>query len=231
MLSHATLGYSAAVESESARGSGEATQHTSIVFMSDASAEAGRLTLSLGDLGYTVADVPLALLAGRVTVQRPSLVLCDAGSEGVIEVLNRIRELTRDARLPIILLGERDGTIAHLSGGLVEAAFARPVNVQELLGTIERLIGRPPIVRPASLPPPGRGATAMSSRPPARPSAAPTSRAGGERSVRLDGAGVVSAAIPLPPDLTDDAGPPKDTADPPPGELGPDLHPLLPDPG
>src|SRR5690349_6975244 len=100
--------------------------------MSDASAEAERLTVALRADGYAVVDVPLALLAGRVAVQRPSLVLCDADAEGALDTLTRIRGLRPDRVVPVILLGLRDGTIANIDPSLVEAVFARPVNVTEL---------------------------------------------------------------------------------------------------
>ena len=61
-----------------------------LVFMSDASAEAERLSAALRARGYWVVDVPLGLLAGRVAVQRPSVVVLDADTPGTLETVQRM---------------------------------------------------------------------------------------------------------------------------------------------
>ncbi|HVW30724.1 MAG TPA: DnaJ domain-containing protein [Polyangiaceae bacterium] len=204
------------MESESA-GPGVAEDGAPLVFVSDASAEAARISVKLGELGYTVADVPLALLAGRVAVQRPSFIVCDADAEGAVEALVRVRELTHDSRLAIIALGERERITLALPEGLADAAFSRPVDVQAMLDAIERLVGLPE-------PRPKR-----SSRPPGRPNPSTIPRQS-ERAARLEGPppSVVGGAIPLPPDLTGEGPPPKEQpADAPAVELGPDMQELL----
>jgi len=55
--------------------SGGSSQVGALVFMSDASAEAERLSAALRARGYWVVDVPLGVLTGRVAVQRPALVV------------------------------------------------------------------------------------------------------------------------------------------------------------
>lgn len=203
------------MESESA-GAGEAEHGNPIVFVSDASAEAGRISMTLGELGYSVADVPLALLAGRVAVQRPALVVCDADAEGAVETLVRVRELTADSRVAIVALGERERIALALPEGLADAAFSRPVDVGAMLHAIERLIGTPEPRRKRSSRPPGRVGSSAQSRPP-------------ERSVRLDvgPASMAAAAIPLPPDLTGEGPPPREAADAPAVELGQDMQDVL----
>jgi hypothetical protein len=215
------------VESEVAGDSG-AARDAPILFISDASAEAERLTLALRARGYTVADVPLALLPGRVVVQRPSLVLCDADAEGAVDALLRIRDIVSERPLSVVLVGERDGTIARIDAALVDAAFARPVNVQELVLTVERLVGVGPSV---GLPPSsGRGSKlTSSSRPPGRNSSGPASgRSVSERIARAEGGSGVAAPVPLPPDLAGDGPAPREAAsDAPVVELSADIQLLL----
>jgi hypothetical protein len=200
------------VESESVLDSGDGVKEEKILFMSDASAEAERLIVALRTNGYLVADVPFALLAGRVAVQRPALVLCDADAEGALDTLTRIRGMTPDNVVPVVLLGHRDGAIARIEGSLVEAVFARPVNVTELVSTVERLVGSPranvsisPSVRPSK--PVG------SSHPPKRASVS-------ERPIRADTSGPM---ISLPPDLAAEGNAPRESAEAPVVELGSDL--------
>jgi hypothetical protein len=204
-----------AVESESA-GPGIAEDGTPLVFVSDASAEAARISVKLGELGYSVADVPLALLGGRVAVQRPALVICDADAEGAVEALVRVRELTNDSRVAIVALGERERITLALPEGLADASFSRPVDVQAMLDAIERLVGLPAPRAKRSSRPPGRQ----------NPSTVPRQS---ERAARLEGPppSVVGGAIPLPPDLTGEGPPPKEAADAPAVELGLDMQELL----
>lgn len=210
------------MESESAGDSDEAVRGAPIVFISDASAEAERLTLALRARGYAVADVPLALLAGRVAVQQPALVLCDADADGAIDVLRKIRDAAPDRRIHVVLLGQREGTMARLEADLVSAAFARPVNIQELVGTVERLVGTGRDAGPASLAPSARGTLATSSRPPARASAAPMSRAHTDVGAPPGAA----PAVPLPPDLAGDAAQ-REPGDAPVVELSRDIQQIL----
>jgi hypothetical protein len=181
--------------------------------MSDASAEAERLMVALRTNGYSVADVPLALLAGRVAVQRPALVLCDADAEGALDTLARIRGMAPDKVVPVVLLGARDGAIAKIEGSLVEAVFARPINVTELVSTVERLVGSPRAnvsISPSARP----GKHVSSSHPPKRASLS-------ERPIRPDAGG--GPLISLPPDLAAEGNAPRESPEAPVVELGRDL--------
>src|SRR5262249_34197886 len=127
------------------------------------------IALALRSRGYTVADVPLAMLAGRIAVQRPDVVLCDADAEDASSTLALVRQVDPEKPIPVILLGDRNGMIGGLAPGQVQAVFARPANALELMGTVERLVGAVP-AGPASVPPSVRQAKlSASSRPPARP--------------------------------------------------------------
>jgi hypothetical protein len=205
------------VESEAADDSGDPARNQPILFMSDASAEAERLALALRTRGYQVADVPLSLLPGRVAVQRPVLLLCDADAEGAVDALRRVREVAPHPAIPVVLLGERDRAIGTIDTALVDAVFARPVNVAELVGTVERLIGN----ANTDSAPPARGAKLMaSSRPPgARGPIGPAS-------ARPPLSPAAIQALPLPPDLAGDAGP-RDTGDAPIVQLSEDIEALL----
>ena len=108
--------------------------------MSDASAEAERITAMLRGRGYATVDVPLSLLVSRVGVQRPSLVLCDVDAPGALDTLERLREIPGGATVDVLFLGEVGRTldveaerIARQSSGI----FVRPVDVYALLRRVE----------------------------------------------------------------------------------------------
>lgn len=136
-------------------GSGATSE--ALIFVSDASAEAERLTASLRARGYITVDVPLGLLVGRVAVQRPSLVLCDADATGALDAVERMREVPGGSTVDVLFLGEPGRTLdeqaeraVHQSSGL----FVRPVDVYALLRKVESLIGPSSsrLGRPSTLP-------------------------------------------------------------------------------
>jgi len=118
----------------------------SLIFVSDASAEAERLTTALRGRGYPVIDVPLGLLVSRVSVQRPSLILCDADAPVALETIQRVREAPGGGRIDVIFLGEPGRTVEQNAGALQQEAsgvFVRPVDDFILLRKVEALIGAP----------------------------------------------------------------------------------------
>jgi len=118
----------------------------SLIFVSDASAEAERLTTALRGRGYPVIDVPLGLLVSRVTVQRPSLILCDADATAALETIQRVRETPGGNRIDVLFLGEPGRTVDENSAALQQQAsgvFVRPVDEFILLRKVEALIGPP----------------------------------------------------------------------------------------
>lgn len=133
----------------------------SLIFVSDASAEAERLTTALRARGYPVIDVPLGLLVSRVSVQRPSLILCDADATSALETIQRVREIPGGNRIDVLFLGEPGRTVDEHAGALQQEAsgvFVRPVDEFILLRKVEALIG-PPSGRvdfATRMPPPNR---------------------------------------------------------------------------
>jgi hypothetical protein len=118
----------------------------SLIFVSDASAEAERLTTALRGRGYPVIDVPLGLLVSRVSVQRPSLILCDADATAAIETIQRVRETPGGNRIDVLFLGEPGRTVDEHASALQQEAsgvFVRPVDDFILLRKVEALIGAP----------------------------------------------------------------------------------------
>ena len=118
----------------------------SLIFVSDASAEAERLTTALRARGYPVIDVPLGLLVSRVSVQRPSLILCDADAPTALETIQRVREAPGGARVDVIFLGEPGRAVEQSAVTLQQEAsgvFVRPVDDFILLRKVEALIGAP----------------------------------------------------------------------------------------
>jgi hypothetical protein len=129
--------------------------------MSDASAEAERLSLALRSRGHWVVDVPLGLLAGRVSVQRPAVVVCDADAPGTLETITRVHIAAGDRAIEVLLLAQRTESpsdsrreLEKLSGGL----FARPVDAEALIDRVEQIVG-PAGSRPSAtgMPAPGGG--------------------------------------------------------------------------
>jgi hypothetical protein len=123
-------------------GSGATSE--ALIFVSDASAEAERLTASLRARGYITVDVPLGLLVGRVAVQRPSLVLCDADAPGALDAVERMREVQGGSTVDVLFLGEPGRTLDEQSERVVRQSsgiFVRPVDVYGLLRKVESLIG------------------------------------------------------------------------------------------
>ncbi|HTA92744.1 MAG TPA: DUF4388 domain-containing protein [Polyangiaceae bacterium] len=117
-----------------------------LIFVSDASAEAERLTTTLRGRGYAVVDVPLGLLASRVSVQRPSLILCDADAAAALDTIRRVREVPGGNRIDVLFLGEPGRTVDDQAGALQQEAsgvFVRPVDEHILLRKVEALIGAP----------------------------------------------------------------------------------------
>ncbi len=118
----------------------------SLIFVSDASAEAERLTTALRSRGYPVIDVPLGLLVSRVSVQRPSLILCDADATPALETIQRVREIPGGNRIDVLFLGEPGRAVDQQAGALQQEAsgvFVRPVDDFLLLRKVEALIGAP----------------------------------------------------------------------------------------
>ncbi len=113
------------------------------IFVSDASAEAERLTASLRSRGYLVVDVPLALLLGRVGAQRPAMVLCDADASDALDVIERVKEVPGTKPIEVVFLAEPGRTSDERAKRLATAIFPRPVDVEALSQKVEALIGRP----------------------------------------------------------------------------------------
>ncbi len=117
-----------------------------LIFVSDASAEAQRLSTALRKRGYQVVEVPLALLVSRVAVQKPALILCDVDADHALETAHRLRDVPGGAHVDVIFFGEagralleRRDAVFHEASGV----FTRPVDTYALLRKVEALIGAP----------------------------------------------------------------------------------------
>lgn len=164
------------------------------IFVSDPSVEAERVSELLRASGYTVIDVPLAMLVARVAVQRPDVILVDADSEGALDVVSRMRELPDADAVDVIFLGRAGVALSGVEDALAHEGsgfFARPVDLAALCRKIEALTGgtaytsSPPVVRNTTpppdvgraptIPPPARSSPALSpSRPPPPPPPPPS---------------------------------------------------------
>ncbi|HEV8244124.1 MAG TPA: hypothetical protein VGP93_00005, partial [Polyangiaceae bacterium] len=142
------------LEPPSGSDTGSAGDSGTLVFISDASAEAERLSAALRARGYALFDVPLGLLVNRVAVQRPALVICDADAPGALEAVRRVREVSGGQRIDVLFLGEAGRTLAEAQAELEREAsgtFTRPVDAELLTRKVEALIGPPTTGRPSLL--------------------------------------------------------------------------------
>jgi CheY-like chemotaxis protein len=131
-------------EPKSGPDSALGSQDGAVIFMSDASAEADRLSAALRGRGYTVVDVPLGLLAGRAAVQRPAAVICDADAPGTLETLRRMQSAAGGRTIEVVLVGETASTSEPGRAELEAESsgfFTRPVSADELVSKVEQIIG------------------------------------------------------------------------------------------
>jgi AmiR/NasT family two-component response regulator len=70
----------------------EGSSRTPTVFVSDASAEAVRISDMLRTAGYAVVDVPLSMLISRASVQKPNVVLIDVDAPGALDEVKKLRQ-------------------------------------------------------------------------------------------------------------------------------------------
>jgi len=109
------------------------------VFVSDPSVEAERIAQALRNDGYTVVDVPLAMLVARVAVQRPRVVLVDADADGAMETVARMRELPDGESIDVLYIGRAPLDAAYDSPSHAQSFVARPVDVAALVKKVESL--------------------------------------------------------------------------------------------
>ena len=123
------------------------------VFMSDPSAEAARVAQLLAAAGHVVVDVPLSLLATRVEVQTPRVIVVDADAAGLDEALATVRGMDGAGHIHVIVLGPRpEGDAAADRPEGAPTFFARPVDAIELVAKIDSLM-RESSAGPPSSPP------------------------------------------------------------------------------
>lgn len=126
------------------------------IFVTDPTVEAARVEWALRARRYEVIDVPLAMLAGRVAVQRPQLVLLDVDAPGALETAARVRQLPGASGVHLIYAGIAGKTFqsardafAHEGSGF----FARPIDIEALIAKIDSLLGVEPLFDPSGLEP------------------------------------------------------------------------------
>ncbi len=130
------------------------------IFLSDASAETGRLLVALQTKGYSVVDVPLGLLLSRCRHELPEVIICDADAHEAESKLFELRSLQLDD-VRLVLLGQPDGALHRKPDlkQLAHEAFFRPIDVDAV---VERIAGlcspprkrsyRPRVGRPGLMP-------------------------------------------------------------------------------
>jgi hypothetical protein len=145
-----------------------ASERRRLIFVSDASAEADRLATTLRRDGYSVVDVALSTLLSRVSVERPSLLLCDADDERCLDIVRGLRSLPEGTAVDVILVGSPGATLAldrDAVAAEATARFVRPVDIEALRSKVRSLLGpggraettprshRPPVLASSSRPP------------------------------------------------------------------------------
>ncbi|MCC6215866.1 MAG: hypothetical protein IT376_13460 [Polyangiaceae bacterium] len=163
-----------------------------VVFVSDESAEARHVSDALRARGYTVMEVALGDVVGRVGVQRPALIVCDVDAPRALDTMRRLRDVPGGAGVDVIFLGAPGRTLdEHIDAVLHEASgyFVRPVDPPAVVRKVEALIGGPSRPSSVSAPAPPRPSLLRATVPPlrgrgSRPSAAHESAA--PESIRVE---------------------------------------------
>lgn len=134
-----------------------------VIVLADPSVDGEDSASILRARGFTVFDVPLALLEARVASESPAIIIVDIDQPGAIEQLLRARGGDKPIRPHLFCLGDplRAAELPDVS--LTESVFERPVDVQRL---VERAVS---VASPAAV---GFGARGTTPPPmyPARPS-------------------------------------------------------------
>jgi hypothetical protein len=213
------------------------------VFVTDPSVEAARLEWALRARGFTVIDVPLAMLVGRVAVQKPDVVVLDVDAPGALDVATRVRGLPGGAALHLVYVGAPGRTLSSAQDAYAHdgSGFSpRPLDVEALVAKIDALVGSergsaPSMPIPSSMPPPPSLRAPMSPPPPRPISAPPQTGAPGSQRATTAAAAALPA-LPPPGAPNSDRPPSNPAADPaigaaslrgPEARLSPDLERLL----
>ena len=157
-------------------GKSGAPPRTPVVFVADASVEAGRVADTLRAAGYVVVEVPITMLLSRSSAQRPGVVLVDVDHDAAMTELGKLRKAPGSGSIDFIFFGTGEGTIRDADDALARDAaafFLRPIDIAGLVRKIEALTGGPslrPNVRPSTPPPSIPVRHLASSVPPERPS-------------------------------------------------------------
>jgi hypothetical protein len=89
-----------------------------------------------------VVDVLPSMLVARVAVQRPSVVLIDADTEGALDVVERMRELPEADDIHVLFIARPRGAIASPEEALAHEGsgfFIRPVDIAEIVRKVQLL--------------------------------------------------------------------------------------------
>lgn len=145
-----------------------------VVFMTEVGDDGARINDALRAVGYSVVEVPLALLGMRVQADRPSVVLVDVDADSTLAEIVRIRRQPGAGAIDFVYLGTGAGPIRSSEDAISHegsAFFLQPVDVDLLVRRVESLTGgaavRHELVRS---PPPSSVARFGSSAPPDRAS-------------------------------------------------------------
>lgn len=137
-----------------------------VIVLADPSVEGEDIASILRARGFSVFDVPLALLEARVASESPAVIIVDIDQPGAVEQLLKLRREARPPAPHVFCLGDplRAAELPDLS--LTESVFERPVDVQRL---VERAVS---VASPAAVGFAARGTTPPPMYP-ARQSVAP----------------------------------------------------------
>lgn len=175
------------------------------VLVTDASAEGETIASALRERGFHVVDLPIALLEGRIALERPRVVVVDVDEPGALAAVARLRERTGGIDLALIGVGDPVRG-AEIVRGPVDHVFERPVDLRRLMDVIGNLASPVASMR-GTTPPPSYAPRPTT--PPLRESEHPPSGSGGldamldDFGIADDGLGPlpIGAPVPLSPEL------------------------------
>jgi hypothetical protein len=112
------------------------------ILVADASVETERASWALKELGYSVVEVPLALLVSRVASHHPVLALVDADAEEALAAVRRLRVSPGGDAVEILFIGEPDRTFQDITGPALAGGsgfLPRPIDQQLLVRKVQAL--------------------------------------------------------------------------------------------
>ncbi len=121
------------------------TVHRDVILMADASPEGQAIAAALRTQGFAVARSSVERLEESVVEESPRVLIVDIDAPGVLDAIERIRELPEGARAELVCLGSPLRAAEVGATTTSGRAFARPVDIHAIIAQIGALADPAPI--------------------------------------------------------------------------------------